>query len=166
MKKILSQKIARIIRNKKKLEKELELKIKNRGREVIIEGTSENEYFGEKVIDAMNFGFPTSHALAIKKEGKDFERINIKDHTKRHDLERIRGRLIGKGGKGLKTLSGLTNCYIELKDNEVGIIGDPENIENATEAIISMIKGSKHGNVYSFLEKNRIQPIHDLGLKK
>lgn len=166
MKKILSQKIAKILRNKKKLEKELRLKITNKEKEITIEGNSESEYFGEKVIDAINFGFPLSHSLSIKKENKDFERINIKDHTKSKDLERIRGRIIGKGGKGLKTMSNLTNCYLEIKDNEVGIIGNPEDIKNATEAIISMIKGSKHGNVYSFLEKNKPKPIHDLGLKK
>jgi ribosomal RNA assembly protein len=166
MKKILSPKIARVIRNKKKLEKELGLKITNRGKEVTIEGSSENEYFGEKVIDALNFGFPISFALSIKKEDKDFEIISIKEHTKRQDLERIRGRIIGKGGKGLRTLSNLTNCYLEIKDNEVGIIGDPENIKTATEAIIYMVKGSKHGNVYSFLEKNKVKPIEDLGLKK
>ena len=66
----------------------------------------------------------------------------------------------------MRTLSNLTNCYLEIKDNEVGIIGNPENIKTATEAIISMIKGSKHGNVYSFLEKNKVKPIEDLGLKK
>jgi len=166
MKTILSQKIARIIRNKKKLEKILNLKITNRGKEVYIEGSPEDEYFGQKVIDALNFGFPFSAAISIKDEEKDLDFLNIKDHTKRTKLEIIRARLIGKGGKGLKTLSNLTNCDIELKDNEIGIIGNPESIENATEAIISMIKGSKHGNVYSFLERSRIKPIHDLGLKK
>ena len=166
MKKIISPKIARIIKNKKKLEKILNLKITNRGKEVMIDGKSENEYFGQKVIDALNFGFPFSAAISIKTEGKDLDFMNIKEHTKKHDLERIRARIIGKAGRGLKTLSNLTNCALELNENKIGIIGDPEHVKHATEAIILMINGAKHGNVYKFLEKNRIKPVYDLGLKE
>jgi rRNA processing protein Krr1/Pno1 len=48
----------------------------------------------------------------------------------------------------------------------VGIIGDPEYMENAQEAIISIIHGSKHANVYSNLEKHQVKPVVDLGLKE
>lgn len=166
METIYCEKVPRIIKNKKKLEEELNIKIKNRGKEVVIEGTPENEYVAEKVIDALNFGFPFSTALLIKKEENLFEIINIKDHTKRRDLKRIRARIIGKKGKTLGTLHQLTKCHFELKDNYVGIIGDPEYMENAQEAIISIIHGSKHANVYSNLEKHQIKPVVDLGLKE
>ncbi len=99
METIYCEKVPRIIKNKKKLEEELNIKIKNRGKEVTIEGTPENEYVAEKVIDALNFGFPFSIALLIKKEDNLFEIINIKDHTKRRDLKRIRARIIGKKEK-------------------------------------------------------------------
>lgn len=165
MKKILSDKIVRIIKNKKRLEKNLNVKITNRGKEVFIEGGSEDEYYGEKVIDALNFGFSFTTSILIKKENYIFEILNIKDYTKRKDLERIRARIIGKSGKTLKALQGLTKCYFELKDNNVGIIGGSEYIKNAQEAIIAIIKGSKQSNVYSFLEKNQVKPIIDLGLK-
>ncbi len=166
METIYCEKVPRIIKNKKKLEEEFNIKIKNRGKEVTIEGTPEDEYIAEKVIDALNFGFPFSIALLIKKEDNLLEIINIKDHTKRRDLKRIRARIIGKKGKALGTLHQLTKCNFELKDNYVGIIGDPEFIENAQEAIISIIRGSKHSNVYSNLEKHQIKPIVDLGLKE
>jgi len=166
METIYCEKVPRIIKNKKKLEEELNIKIKNRGKEVVIEGTPENEYVAEKVIDALNFGFPFSTALLIKKEENLFEIINIKDHTKRRDLKRIRARIIGKKGKTLGTLHQLTKCHFELKDNYVGIIGDPEYMENAQEAIISIIHGSKHANVYSNLEKHQVKPVIDLGLKE
>jgi rRNA processing protein Krr1/Pno1 len=95
-----------------------------------------------------------------------FEIINIKDHTTRKDLGRVRARIIGKSGKTLKTLNTLTQCYFEVKDNCVGIIGDPEYIKNAQEAVIYLIKGSKQSNVYSFLEKHQVKPVFDLGLKE
>ena len=142
------------------------VKIKNRGKEVIIDGKPEDEYVAEAVIKALEFGFPFSVAMSIKEQDYMFEIINIKDHTNRRDLGRIRARIIGKQGKALKTISNLTKCYFELKDNSIGIIGDPEYMKNAQEAIISLIKGSKHSNVYSYLEKHHVEPIIDLGLKE
>ncbi len=166
MKIIYSEKLPRILRNKKTLEKQLNVKITNRGKEVSIKGEPEDEYVAEKVLDAINFGFPFSDALTIKNQDFMFERINIKDHTKRKDLETIRARIIGRGGKILKTLCNLTKCFFEIKDNWIGIIGPPEYIENAQQAIISIIKGSKQTNIYGFLEKHQIKPVLDLGLKE
>ena len=166
MKKIICDKLVRVTKNKKRLQEKLNVKITNRGKEVYLNGKAEDEYVAEKVIDALNFGFPFTTALLIKEEDANFEILNIKDYTKRHDLETVRARIIGKAGKTLQTLNQLTNCYFELKDNNVAIIGDPEYIENAQNAVISIIQGSKQTNVYSFLEKHRVQPIGDLGLKK
>lgn len=165
MKTLISEKLPRIIKNKEILEKVLNVKITNRGKEITIKGEPEEEYITEKVIDALDFGFPLSTAILIKKEDFIFERLNIKDYTKRKDLERIRARIIGAKGKTLKTLCILTKCYFELKDNNVGIIGSPERIENAQEAIVSLIKGAKQSNVYNFLEKNQVKEDVDLGLK-
>ena len=165
MKKIICEKLPRILKNKKKLSEVLGVTLTNRGKEVYIEGSPEKEYIAEKVIDAINFGFAISKAILIKKEDLIFEILNIKDHTNRKDLERIRGRIIGKAGKTLKTLSDLSECFIEINENNVGIIGHPESIQVAQEALISIIKGSKQSNVYSHLEKTRPKPIQDLGLR-
>ncbi|MCK4552882.1 hypothetical protein KAT80_01635 [Candidatus Pacearchaeota archaeon] len=166
MKKILCEKLPRIIKNKKQLEKLLNVKIKNRGKEVSIEGKPEEEYTAEKVIDALNFGFPFSTAIQIKEQDCTFEILNIKDHTNRKDLETVRARIIGTKGKTLQTLHQLTKCYFELKDNFVGIIGEPEYIENAQDAIILIIKGSKQSNVYNLLERHQVKEPIDLGLRK
>ena len=166
MKQIYSEKLPRILKNKKRLESVLKVKITNKGQEISIDGKPEDEYIAEKVIDALNFGFPFSNALLIKEQDHMFEIINLKDHTKRTDLQRIRARIIGTQGKTLKTLCTLTKCCFELKDNEVGIIGDPECIENAQQAITSIIKGSKQSNVYKFLESHQPEPVVDLGLKE
>ena len=68
MKIILSEKLPRILKNKKRLEKKLNIKISNRGKEVQINGNPGDEYIAEKVIDALNFGFPFSTAISIKEE--------------------------------------------------------------------------------------------------
>lgn len=165
MKIIILKNSTNIIKNKEKLEKVLNVKITNRGKEITIKGEPEEEYFTEKIIDALDFGFPLSTAILIKRVGFIFEILNIKDYTKRKDLERIRARIIGTKGKTLKTLCQLTKCHFELKDNNVGIIGPPEYIKNAHDAIVSLIKGTKQSNVYTFLEKNQVKDEVDLGLK-
>ncbi len=166
MKILICENFARILKNRKKLEENLNIKITNRGKEISIDGNPEEEYIAEKVIDAINFGFPFSSAILMKEEDCLFEILNIKDYTNRKDLERIRARIIGKSGKTKKTLYHLTKCNFELRDNHVGIIGPSECIENAQEAIISIIRGAKQSNVYSYLEKHQIKPVLDLGLKE
>ena len=166
MKKLISEKIIRVIKGKQKLEKELNVKLSIRGKEVEIEGEPEDEYVAEKVLDALDFGFPFSVAMLIKDEDYLFEILNIKHYTKRKDLEEVRGRIIGKKGGTLRTLSELTKCFFEIKDNRVGIIGDVEHIRYAQDAVIFLLQGSKQANVYSFLEKHQPQPILDLGLKE
>ena len=102
----------------------------------------------------------------IKKNDYMFEILNIKDFTPKKNMSRIKGRIIGTKGGTLKTLSELTKCFFEIKDNQVGIIGHPEYIKNAQDSIIQIIQGAKQANVYARLEKNQIEPIIDLGLKK
>jgi ribosomal RNA assembly protein len=155
----------KVIKNKKQLEKKLNIKIDNKEKEISIEGEPKDEFLAEKVIESLNFGFPLSIALKIKKEDFIFEVINIKDYTTKRNLERVRARIIGTKGRTLSTMSNLTECNFELKDNNVGVIGSAENIKNAQNALISLIQGSKQANVYKYLERHRPEPIFDLGLR-
>jgi ribosomal RNA assembly protein len=166
MKKLISDKIIRIIKNKENLEKELNVNIEINGKEVSVSGKPEDEYITEKIVEALDFGFPFSDALEIKKEDILFEILNIKECTPQKNFERVRGRIIGKEGKALKTICNLSDCHIELSGNKLGIIGNCENIRNVEEACKLLIKGSKHANVYAYLEKHRAEPIIDLGLKE
>ncbi len=158
MRKMILDKIPRIIKARKSLEKELGVKIALSGREISIIGKPEEEYIAQRVIDAIDFGFPIEAALLIKEEDLALEILNIKEHTKRKDYERIRGRIIGQGGKTKNTISSLTDCFIEVKDNRVATLGHPENIKNARQAIISLVKGAKQANVYAYLEHHKPLP--------
>ena len=165
MKKIISEKILRIIRNRKKLQKILDVEITNRGKEVFIEGKPEDEFIAEGVIEALNFGFPFSTAILIKEQGFLFEILNIKNYTKSNNLKRIKARIIGKKGSVLKTLSELTEGYFEIEDNKIGIISEANSMINCQNSIVSIIRGAKQAKVYSFLERHKIKIISDLGLR-
>jgi len=163
---IYSDKLPRILKNKKHLEERLNVKITNKAREVFIEGKPEDEYIAEKIVEALNYGFEFKEAMLIKEEDFVLEILLIKNFTRRNDLARIRARIIGKQGRTKKTLCQLTKCFIQVKENEVAILGDPEYIYNAQEAVKSLIKGSKQSNVYKHLEKHQLKPVIDLGLKE
>jgi len=147
--------IQKILQNKKKLETALNIKIKNKGKIIFINGKPENEFIALEVIEAINLGFSIERALLLKDEKIMLQVLNIKDITKKHNLEEIRARIIGKHGKTLRTLSKLTDCSISLKDNQIGIIGSTEEIEDCIQALISLIQGSKQGNVYGRIERER-----------
>ena len=166
MKKSIYTKSPRIIKLKKRLEKELEVKIEVRGREITIDGPAEKEYIAEQVLDSIEMGFELNISLLLKNEDFRFEMINVKEYAKSNNLESVRARIIGKNRKSLDTIEQLTNSSIQLKDNQLGIIGPVETIGFAREALILLMKGTKHGNVYAYLEKHRFIPIVDLGLKK
>ena len=102
----------------------------------------------------MDYPFLIDDALLLLNEDYLFEAIHIKDFTKRHDLKIIKGRIIGTEGKTLRVIQDLSNSLIAVKDNDVAIIAQSNDFENARQAVISLIKGSKQANVYSYLEKS------------
>ena len=166
MRKMILDKVPRIIKARRILEKKLNVKIELLGREVSITGEPEEEYIAEKVVEAVDFGFPIDAALMIKEEDLVFEVLSIKEYTRKKDYERIRGRLIGRGGKTKSTISSLTDCFIEIKDNRVAIIGHPENVKNVRHAIVSIVQGAKQSNVYAYLEHHRPLPEEISGTTK
>ncbi len=150
---IYIENIANILKNKPRLERELKIKITNKGKDFFLDGTAENEYLALKVFEAMELGFSAEKALLLKNETNILHRIEIKKITKRHDLERIRARIIGTHGKTIGNLSRLSHCHLALNNNQIGIIGDAELIDEAILAVKSIVQGSKQGNVYTRLEK-------------
>lgn len=155
MSQIYVEEYKRISQNKKRIEKELGIKISLKDNVLTFEAKPEDELKITQFFDALNIGFRLNDALLIKEEDMSFEKINIKDVTKRGNLKTIRGRILGTHGKAIETLSNLTDCKISLHDSSVGIIGRTEDVARGSEALKRIIKGSKHGHVFAFLEEQR-----------
>ena len=155
MQEIYVDNLIEVLKNKRRIERELKIKLSNKGKNIFIDGSPDDEFPALEVMKAINVGFSADTSLLLKEEEIILQILNIKDITKRRDFERIRGRIIGTQGRTLRTLSNLTNCRLAMKDNLVGIIGDSEEIEDAVDAITLLIQGSKQGNVYGKLERQR-----------
>jgi len=153
--KILQIKSARkVLQNKEELERKLNIKISVKGITTTISGKEVDEYFAGRVLLALDYPFLVDDALLLASEDYIFEVLNIKDFTRRHDLDVVKGRIIGTKGKTLKVLEGLSGCALAVKDNFVAIIGHVDNFEEAKQAVVSLIQGKKQGNVYAYLEKS------------
>ena len=141
-----------VLNNKEKLEKKLNVKLKIYGKKVSFEGDSLNEFESSLVFEAISFGFSVRIALFLIDEENSFKVVHIKEHTRRK-LKDIVARLAGTEGKTKRTLADIADCHIVITDSEVGIIGQVEDVINTETAIINLIKGSKQGNMYRYLER-------------
>jgi ribosomal RNA assembly protein len=113
-------------------------------------------YSAREVITAIGRGFNPNVALLLLKGDYIFEKIDLTQHaaTKSHFI-RLKGRIIGQGGKARKLIEELSDVYLTIYGKTIGIIGEPENVEMARKAIEMLIRGSMHSTVYRYLEKRR-----------
>jgi ribosomal RNA assembly protein len=145
---------------KKTIEEETKTKIKVDSKEgdVVVKGKYALGLLNAReVIKAISRGFNPDYALLLLKSDYLFETIDVTDYAgkSKKTLARLKGRVIGKEGKGRKTIEDLTHCYICVYGKTISIIGEPENATNARRAIDSLVQGSPHANVYRWLEKKR-----------
>src|SRR4030042_2207160 len=162
MQEIYCEAIGKILKEKKNLQKELNVKISCKGHMLYVNGEAEDEYLAIQVIEAMTLGFTATKALLLTQEGFILEKIYIKNITPRHDLERIRGRIIGTHGKTKQTIESLGDCFIAVHENTVGVIGFADEIRTTITALEVLIRGKKQAKTYSYLEEARSRTKHEL----
>jgi len=137
---------------------------------VIIKGDELNEFIVSEILRAIDFGFDVHDALLLKNQDFVLGFINVKEHTHRKNLAEVRGRIIGTEGKAKRTIEELTGSVLAVKGNKVGLIVDSEHLDSATQAVISLIQGAKHSNVFAYLEKQNVKlkkiNREDLGLRE
>jgi ribosomal RNA assembly protein len=68
------------------------------------------------------------------------------------NVERIKGRIIGEGGRARRNMENLSGTHISVYGKTVSIIGDSSKLRLAVDAISSISSGSNHGPVYTKLE--------------
>ncbi len=145
---------------KRHIFKKYGVKLTIKGSEVKLEGEPFNIYIVKKIVKAIGRGFSPEKAYLLGRDDYQLEVLEIKDyvHTK-NALIRLRGRVIGREGTAKEKIEKLTHSYISVYGKTVAIIGDINYIHIAVEAIDMLLRGSKHGTVYRFIE-NRIKHIN------
>ena len=107
------------------------------------------------VISAIGRGFSPERAVRLFDDDLlIFEVIDIPANTPKL-LTRIRGRIIGTGGKTRVLIENITHVSLSVYGKTVAIIGYPEQTHVAKTAIGMLIEGAPHSVVYGFMEKKR-----------
>jgi ribosomal RNA assembly protein len=134
---------------KKEVEKRTDTRIEISD-DVVVEGDGIGVLDAENFIRAVSRGFTPDQAMELIDSEKTLAVVQLpKD---KNLLMRIRARIIGKEGKSRRNIERLTRTEIVVYGRTVGIIGNYENAEHAREAVEKLAKGSKHSNVFRYLE--------------
>ncbi|MCL2317907.1 MAG: KH domain-containing protein [Methanomassiliicoccaceae archaeon] len=109
------------------------------------------------VIKAVGRGFNPERAVRLFEDDEYFESFDLKDVAgdKPNQLGRVRGRLIGAGGRTRQIIEELTGCYMSVYGNTVSLIGNSVSLPVAKHAVEMILNGSEHATVYRYLESQR-----------
>ena len=109
----------------------------------------------ENVVRAIGRGFSPEHAMRLFKEDTDFFIFDVHDYVgkKATHVRRLKSRIIGRNGKTKHTIESLTGADISIYGHTVSVIADFESIDIAKKSIDMLLSGSKHSNVYRFVER-------------
>lgn len=143
---------------KEKIEKLLGVKLEIKGSKGEIKISSQdpvNLLNAKNIIKAIGRGFNPEKALKLLKKDVSIRIVNLSNYAgSKKDIRRLKGRVIGSGGKARKTIENITNTLISVYGKTISIIGRPQNILMAWKAIDMLLRGRKHQTVYIYLKEN------------
>lgn len=107
-----------------------------------------------EIVTAIGRGFSPDNALTLLQNENTLHVIDLREFVGKStsNIERIKGRIIGEGGKARKNMENLSETHISVYGKTVSIIGDTTKLKLAVDAITSISNGSMHGSVYNKLE--------------
>jgi len=108
-----------------------------------------------EVIKAIAYGFPPEKAFKLLDEDKVLVIVDLKNIVgdSPNHLTRIKGRIIGEGGRARRTIEEMTGTDIVVGDTYVAIIGDYERAMVAKEAVEMLAEGRMHSTVYKRIDR-------------
>jgi ribosomal RNA assembly protein len=148
-------------RVKQRIEKRCGVKIEidsETGDTVIMDNKSADHleaFRAVEAITAISRGFSPDRAYRLfDDDDLIFQQIDLRDYTGKspNALERIKGRVIGEGGKARRMIEELSGAYISVYGHTVCLIGDFREVKLGTDAIAMLAKGSMHKTVYNMLQ--------------
>ncbi|MDD1675558.1 MAG: KH domain-containing protein [Methanomicrobiales archaeon] len=132
---------------------------------VIVEGEDAQGVIGAvKVVEAINRGFSPERAFQLLRDEDlvlDIIDLSAVVDTPRQ-LERVRGRIIGRAGRSREQIEDMTGTSISVHGKTISIIGEFEQVKTARTAVEMLVNGVPHETVYSFLDKKKREAKQDL----
>jgi arCOG04150 universal archaeal KH domain protein len=106
-----------------------------------------------EIVKAIAYGFTPDKAMSLLNEEYILLVVDLKEFVgdRENHLRRVKGRIIGEGGRARRTLEELTGTHIVVGEHHVAIIGEYERAMAAKEAIEMLAQGRMHSTVYKRL---------------
>ena len=107
-----------------------------------------------EIVSAIGRGFSPENAMTLLEGENTLHVIDLREFAGKSNanVERIKGRIIGEGGRARKNMENLTNSHISVYGRTVSIIGDASKLRLVVDAISAISSGGMHGAVYDKLE--------------
>lgn len=150
-------------RVKAKIEKicSVSLSVDGQTGEIIIRGTGDVEnmlpFKAEEIVLAIGRGFSPDKAMTLLQGENSLHIIDLREFVGKStsQIERVKGRIIGEGGRVRKNVEDLSGASVSVYGRTVAIIGEGTQLRSAVQAITALSSGSTHGKVYNDLQESR-----------
>ena len=171
--KIAGSRIGALIGKGGETKKELETKthttitIDSKEGTVKVEGSDEHAVTllrAVETINAINRGFSPERAFELlDDEDLLLDMIDLSGLAEGpRQLDRLRGRIIGKDGRAREQIEDMTDVEISVFGKTVALIGYPEALKVARAALDMLIEGVPHESVFAFLDKKKKEAKQDM----
>ena len=117
-----------------------------------------------ELIRAINRGFSPERASTLfEDEDMILDIIDLSGVcTTPKQMERLRGRIIGKGGRAREQIEDMTGAILSVQGKTVAIIGMIDQVKNVRTAVDMLIEGLPHATVFSFLDRKKKEAKVDM----
>ena len=107
-----------------------------------------------EIVTAIGRGFSPEIALTLLDGENTLHVVDLREFVGKSNanVERIKGRIIGEGGRARRNMENLSGTHISVYGRTVSVIGDASKLRLIVDAISSISSGSMHGAVYDKLE--------------
>lgn len=110
-----------------------------------------------EIVMAIGRGFSPEKAMRLLQGENALHVIDLREFGGKSssNIERIKGRIIGEGGRVRQNIEELSGANISVYGRTVAIIGEGNQLKHAVDAISALSSGSMHGAVYNDLQEAR-----------
>lgn len=139
----------------------VELEINGDTGEILIKGTADldgiSPFKAVEIVTAIGRGFSPDNAMKLLTDENILHVIDLREFAgkSKSQIERIKGRIIGEGGKARRNMEQLSDTTISVYGRTVSVIGNSNKLKLVVDAISLISQGSMHGSVYNKLESAR-----------
>lgn len=122
--------------------------------DVEIEGDMFNVMKARDVITAIARGFSPMRAFVLLSKGYELKVISLIGQNEK-TIKRLMARVIGRKGTTRRIIEYESNTNVSVYGKTVSIIGTPESIAIAQEAVEALLAGRKHGSAYIKMKRKK-----------